>query len=100
MQYSLVRKAVVTDIHSGHKELGKQARIADASVGPEAETLTRDEALSRRLRVINNPVVLCELEEPSLREKKRKWSKFEGVEAGGRKNSSPQLDPFEFPIRP
>jgi hypothetical protein len=26
--------------------------------------------------VINNPVALCELEEPSLREK-RKWSEFE-----------------------
>jgi hypothetical protein len=49
-----------------------QARIAGASVGPETETLTGKEALSRRIRAINNPVALYELEEPSLREKKRK----------------------------
>ena len=87
----------------------EQARIADAFFGPEAETLTGEEALARRIQVIEDLVGLCPLEEPSLRAKKRKWSEVEDdSDADSDANSdaslkqeeentlSPQHDSFEF----
>ena len=52
-------------------------RIADAFFGPDAETLTGEEALSQRIQVINDMVVLSRLEEPSLRAKMCRWAEFE-----------------------
>ena len=44
-------------------------RIADAFFRPDAETLTSEDALSRRIQVINDLVAFSQLEEPSLRVK-------------------------------
>jgi hypothetical protein len=52
-------------------------RVADAFFGPTAETLTGTEALSRRIQVINDLVALCELRQPSGREQRTDWSRFE-----------------------
>jgi hypothetical protein len=49
-------------------------RITDAFFGPDAETLTGEEALSRRIQVINDLVVIFQLEEPSLRAKMCRWA--------------------------
>jgi Protein of unknown function (DUF3435) len=78
-------------------------RIADAFFGPDAETLTGEEALSQRIQVINDMVVLSRLEEPSLRAKMCRWAEFEDasdaeVKLVEESSSSPQPDPFEFPL--
>jgi hypothetical protein len=52
-------------------------RVADAFFGPTAETLTGDEALSRRIQVVNDLAVLCELREPPKRGPKLDWSKYD-----------------------
>jgi hypothetical protein len=52
-------------------------RIADAFFGPTAETLTGAEALSRRIQVVNDLAVLCELREPPKRGPKLDWSKYD-----------------------
>jgi hypothetical protein len=44
-------------------------RITDAFFRPDAGTLTSEEALSRRIQVINDLVAFSQLEEPSLRAK-------------------------------
>ena len=77
-------------------------RIADAFFGPDAETLTGEEALSRRIQVINDLVAFCRLEEPSLRAKMCRWAEFEDavdadVKPVEENSSSPQPDPYEFP---
>ena len=54
-------------------------RITDAFFGPDAETLTGEEALSRRIQVIDDLVVIFQLEEPSLRAKMCRWAEFEGA---------------------
>jgi hypothetical protein len=77
-------------------------RIADAFFGPDAETLTGEEALSRRIQVINDLVAFCQLEEPSLRAKMCRWAEFEDaadadIELVEENSSSPQPDSFEFP---
>jgi hypothetical protein len=76
-------------------------RIADAFFGPDAETLTGEEALSRRIQVINDLVAFSQLEEPSRRAKMCRWAEFEDAadtEAKLEENClSPQPDPFEFP---
>jgi hypothetical protein len=76
-------------------------RIADAFFGPDAETLTGEEALSRRIQVINDLVAFSQLEEPSLRAKMCRWAEFEDAADADVKleenSSSPQPDPFEFP---
>jgi hypothetical protein len=51
-------------------------RIADAFFGLTAETLTGAEALSRRIQVVNNLAVLCELREPPKRGPKLDWSRY------------------------
>jgi hypothetical protein len=77
-------------------------RIADAFFGPDAETLTSEEALSRRIQIINDLVAFCRLEEPSLRAKICKWAEFEDavnadVKPVEKNSSSPQPDPYKFP---
>ena len=76
-------------------------RIADAFFGPDAETLTGEEALSRRIQVINDLVVFSRLEEPSLPAKMCRWAEFEDAADADVKleenSSSPQPDPYEFP---
>lgn len=52
-------------------------RVADAFFGPTAETLTGAEALSRRIQVVNDLAVLCELREPPKRGPKLDWSKYD-----------------------
>ena len=52
-------------------------RVADAFFGSTAETLTGAEALSRRIQVVNDLAVLCELREPPKRGPKLDWSKYD-----------------------
>ena len=52
-------------------------RVADAFFGPTAETLTGAEALSRRIQVVNDLAVLCELREPPKRGPKLNWSRYD-----------------------
>lgn len=41
------------------------------------ETLIGKEALSRRIKVIEDLVTLCDFQEPSRRAKKQRWLEFE-----------------------
>ena len=52
-------------------------RVADAFFGPTAETLMGAEALSRRIQVVNDLAILCELREPPKRGPKLGWSKYD-----------------------
>jgi len=76
-------------------------RIADTFFGSDAETLTGEEALSRRIQVVNDLVAFFQLEGPSLRAKMCRRAEFEDAADADVKleenSSSPQHEPYEFP---
>lgn len=56
-----------------------RARIADTFFGPEAEPMTGEKALTRRIQVIDDVAALCKLREPSRRGKSFDWNEEDMV---------------------
>ncbi|KAI9888578.1 MAG: hypothetical protein M1814_006625 [Vezdaea aestivalis] len=68
----------------------ERARLCNAFFGPEAETMTGDSALLRRVQVIKDLTSLCQLREPPRRRQPFKWNKND-IEDGD-ENKAIQVD--------
>jgi hypothetical protein len=58
----------------------ERARIVDAFLGPEAESMTGKEALTQRIQVVRDLAALCVLRELSRRGKAFNWNRVEPIE--------------------